>query len=329
MWQNFLFSFNAGFPLLFFVLLGYLLEKRKFFGEGFFPQADKFIFNIALPCMIFSSVYDCDISDLSDYGLIGFTVIGITAVVVVLFIIVPLTVRDNSKRGALIQGIYRSNFAIFGIPLVESIAGDEGVAAIAVAMPFTMILFNAYAVITLSVFRDDRKSTEPKAVIAQILKNIVTNPLIIATVLALCLLLLEGETGFELPEFVSTPITWLSNSVSALALMSLGSSLVSKGTSSGENKSRLRLAVVGAFAKTVLLPAVMVTIAALLGFRGARLSVIFVLFGAPTAVASYIMAKNMKSDADLAGQILVISTVMSLVTMFIGVFIIKTLGLIE
>ncbi|MCD8056352.1 MAG: AEC family transporter [Clostridiales bacterium] len=328
MWQNFLFSFNAGFPLLFFVLFGCVVYRRGFLGADFFPQADKFVFNIALPCMIFLSVYSCDVSDLSDFGLIAFSVVGITACVIVLCLLVPLILKDNAQRGAVIQGIYRSNFAVFGIPLAQSIAGDEGAKMIAVAMPFVIILFNAYAVIALSIFSDKRGKSSPSKVFLRILKNTVTNPLIIASVLGLLMLFVEYETGFSLPEFVNTPVTWLSNSVNALALMSLGASLVTSRESGGGG-GKLKIAVAASVVKTVILPAVMVTIAALLGFRGARLAVIFVMFGAPSAIACYIMAKNMKSDAELAGQILVISTVMSLVTIFIGIFIIKSLGLIE
>ena len=76
------------------------------------------------------------------------------------------------------------------------------------------------------------------------------------------------------------------------------------------------------------MPTVMVTAAALLGFRGVALGIILVLFGAPTAVSSYIMAKNMDSDYELAGQILLLTTMMCLFTIFIGIFVLKSLSLI-
>jgi hypothetical protein len=40
------------------------------------------------------------------------------------------------------------------------------------------------------------------------------------------------------------------------------------------------------------------------------------------------MAKNMKSDYELAGQILLLSTLFCIVTIFIGVFLMSTIGLV-
>jgi len=80
--------------------------------------------------------------------------------------------------------------------------------------------------------------------------------------------------------------------------------------------------------KLVIVPLVTVGIAALLGFRNEALGTIFILFGAPSAVSSYIMARNMKNDSDLAAQILLFTTMLCLFTVFSGVFLLKTLALI-
>ena len=87
-------------------------------------------------------------------------------------------------------------------------------------------------------------------------------------------------------------------------------------------------AAVGAACKTVVVPALAVTVAALLGFRGPSLGVVLICFGSPTAITSYIMAKKMDNDHDLAAQILLLSTLICVVTIFIGIFILKTLALI-
>ena len=51
-------------------------------------------------------------------------------------------------------------------------------------------------------------------------------------------------------------------------------------------------------------------------------------YPAPSAVSSYIMAKNMHSDDELAGQILIFTTLISSVTLFIGIFLLKSFHLI-
>ena len=93
-------------------------------------------------------------------------------------------------------------------------------------------------------------------------------------------------------------------------------------------KGRIHLAVLSASLKTIVLPAVAVGAAILAGYRGVELGIIYILFSGPTAVSSYIMAKNMDSDHELAGQILLLSTLMCVFTIFMGVFALKYAGMI-
>lgn len=324
MLDNLIFSVNTVLPLCFFVLMGILLRKKKVFTPEFFSEVDVFVFKIALPCMVFIDVLECDVSQLTDFGLIGFSVIGVTATVALLFVTVPLIVKDKRRSGAVIQGIYRSNFAVLGVSLAGGIAGDAGLSAMAVVMPFAIVLFNGFAVLTLSVFAPDEEKKAPAEIAKTIVLNVIKNPLIIATVFALFFILVRETLSFELPTLVTGIAQRLSDTVYAMALISLGASMTPESFGDG----KLKIAVTASVIKTVVLPTVAVTVAALLGFTGARICVVFVLFGAPSAISSYIMAKNMKSDAELAGQILLISTVMSLFTIFLGVFIMKTLALI-
>ncbi len=324
MLENLMFSVNIVLPMCFFVLFGYVLKRKKFFSDSVFPEFDKFVFKIALPCMIFLNVLECDVSQLTDFGLIGFAVIGVTLSVILLILLVPLFEKKQSRRGAIVQGIYRSNFAVLGVPLAEGLAGEDGLIAMAVVMPFAILLFNAYAVISLSIFAPDNEKKSAGGVAKTVLKNIVTNPLIIGTAIALILVLLRETVNFATPAIITTVTGKLSDTVYALSLISLGASMTAESFGDG----KLRTAVIASLCKTVVLPTVAVTTAALMGFRGARICVLFVLFGAPAAISSYIMAKSMKSDAELAGQILLVSTIMSMATIFIGVFILKTLSLI-
>lgn len=324
MLDNLIFSLNTVLPLCFFVLLGAILRHKRMFSPEFFSDVDRFVFKIALPCMVFLDVLECDVSQLTDFSLIGFAVAGVTLSVLVLSLTVPIFIKDKARQGAFIQGVYRSNFAVLGVSLAGGLTGDEGLAAMAVVMPFAIVLFNGYAVITLSVFTERENKKSAREVTLTVAKNIVTNPLIIATAIALVFILVRETLSFELPEVVTGITGRLSDTVYALALISLGASMTKESFGDG----KLKTALVASVLKTVVLPVIAVTVAALMGFTGARICVVFVLFGAPSAISSYIMAKNMKSDAELAGQILLVSTVMSLLTIFVGVFVMRTLALI-
>ena len=147
----------------------------------------------------------------------------------------------------------------------------------------------------------------------------MTNPLIIGVVVALPFMFWQ----IELPLVADKTLTYLKNLVTPIALISLGSTVKLKSF-----EGRVRCALLSACGRTLFVPAVMVTIAALVGFRASALGTILILFGAPTAVSSYIMAKNMNSDHELAGQILLLTTLMCLFTIFIFIFILKSLALL-
>lgn len=228
-------------------------------------------------------------------------------------------VKDKGVRGAFIQGACRSNFAILGVPLAVNMFGEIGGQVIAITMPFVILMFNTYSVIILSVFSDSTEHKLNKKSIVQILKNIVTNPLIIAVVLALPFMLLE----IEIPTVANKTLNYISGLATPLALLSLGASFNFESL-----RGKMKYAVASSLCKTVFLPAIMVIAAALIGLRGPALGVVLICFGAPTAVSSYIMSKKMNNDHELSSQILLLSTIMCAFTIFIGIFILKTLQLI-
>lgn len=319
MLESFLYSLNVILPIFILVILGFILGRYKFLTPEFLSVSEKFVFKIALPCMLFLEVAHSNISETLDVPLIIFCCTGIIISFIVLCLTVPVFIKSNDKRGAFIQGVYRSNFAILGVPLAENMFGESGVKIIAIVMPFAIVIFNVLAVVVLSMFAPADKKKSTGVLIKEIAKNIITNPLIIAIVLAVPFML----TSFKLPVFLDKSITYLSNTTFSLALMSLGANFTSKSI-----KGRISLSIAASVLKTAVIPFAAVFIAVILGFTGEPLGIIFILFGAPTAVSSYIMAKNMGSDYELAGQILLLTTMMCLFTLFLGIFIMKSLSLI-
>lgn len=316
---NLQYSINAVTPIFLLVILGMILKRIGFISEEFTEIAEKFVFQISLPVMLFLEIAESSLEDIVNIRLILFCIIAVTAAFILVTIIAAMTIRDKKKRGSIVQGICRSNFAILGVPIAENMFGSVGVSAIAAVMPFVILMFNAYSVVALSLFAEEKSERMNKKKVMMILKNIVTNPLIIAVILAiLCLIV-----SFEMPVVLSKSLNYLGDLTTPLALISLGANFKPESL-----KGRVGYAVCGALGKTVILPAIMITVAALFGFRHAELGVVLILFGAPSAVSSYIMAKQMKNDAELAAQILLLSTVLCVFTLFIGIFTVKTLNLI-
>lgn len=319
MWENFVYSANTVLPIFVMVVLGYILKHIKFLDDRFFAQSEKFVFKLALPAMLFLEVSRAGGSGSFNPRLALFCCIAITLSVILLSLIVPRIVKGRDKCGAIVQGIYRSNFAVLGVPLATNMFGEAGGSAIAMVMPFVVILFNVYAVIVLSIFAPVEERMSKTDLVKKIIRTIVTNPLIIGILLALPFML----TGWKMPTLLEKTATNLSNTTFALSLLSLGSTITFDAL-----KGKLRYSLTAALTKMVGLPIIYLTVAALLGFRGIELGAVLILCGTPSAVSSYIMAKNMKSDYELAGQILLLTTLICMASFFAFVFLLKTIGLI-
>ena len=324
MLDNLILSLNTVTPVLILTVLGMVLKKIRLLPDGFYSAADKFVFDIALPCMIFLQVAGADMTGGGDLMKLPiFTVVMLLLTCTAFSVVTHLIVRDPARVGASVQSMFRSNASILGVVFITNIyAGtaesEVALAGYAITMPFVILMYNVLSVVVLTVFMPTAEGEEKQKInIGKILINTAKNPLIIAVVLGLPFMIF----GWELPTILNISLGYLSDSTTALALISLGA-----GFSFSALKGNITLASVTSIVKTVIHPIIGVAAAYLCGFRGNELLITFIIFGTPAAVSSYIMAKNMKSDHELAGQILLISTLMCILTIFLGVFLMKTVG---
>ena len=172
MLSNLTYSVNAILPIFLLAVLGALFRKTGKIDDRFVDTADWLMFKIALPVMLFQEVAGSSLSDSLDLKLILFLIVSVTLSFLLTSAVVSVTVRDRSKRGALIQGCCRSNFAILGVPIAVNMFGDIGGETIAIAMPFVILMFNTYSVIILTVYSGDSDKRLDRGTVIGILKNI-------------------------------------------------------------------------------------------------------------------------------------------------------------
>ena len=319
MLDSFTYSFNIIAPIFIIVFLGAWLRKKHFVNDEFLSVCDKLVFKICLPCLLFLNIADTNISESLNFKLIIFCIVAVTLTAFIPCLFMPLFIRDKAKCGAFIQGSFRSNAAILGVTLAQSMFADAGVSAIAMVLPFIVVIFNVYAVIILTIFAPVDSKLSPRELIRHIIKAVLTNPLIIAIVFAL----LWQLVPMKLPSVADISLSYLADIAMPISLISLGASI-----DLASLKGRIGLAIASSVCKTVFVPALAIGAAIIIGLRNVELGVVFIVFGGPAAVSSYIMAKQMKSDYELAAQILLISTLMCILTLFLGIFILKETGLI-
>lgn len=306
-------SFSVVFPIFLSIALGYFLRIVKVWSEPTISKVNRLVFKAFLPVSVFLNIYNSDLSQSFDMSIVSFTVVAILTVFLFCSVLVPLIEKEPRRRGVMVQGMMRSNFVILGVPVVESVFGSQGSAMAAALITFVIPMYNVLAVITLEINRKGKPN------FLKILLGIIKNPLIIASVLGVIALLLK----IKIPGLVMKSMKSWASVATPLALVTLGGSFEFSKIKSG---ARQLLTVL--FARLIAVPAVVLGAAVLMGFRGVSLMTLLAVFATPTAVSSYTMAQQQGGDGELAGQIVVFSSLFSMVTLFGFIYIMKTLAFI-
>lgn len=297
------------------ILLGFLLKKIGIINENFVAITSKFVFNVSLPAFIFMKISALDLTAALDIEQIIFIYAGTLLVYLVIWIISSLFIKDGRDLSVFVQGAYRSNFAIVGLAIIANLFGDEGLGKASLILAFLLPVYNVLAVVILTVpMRKIRKLNLRSTVY-----EVMFNPLIVAVIISLPF----SYFKLELPSMLFTTGNFLSDVALPLALIGIGGSL------NIENIKRAStLAFSSSIIKLIVVPVVLTLFAYLFGYRSMDLGIMFILFACPTAIVSFIMAEAMGCNSKLAGNIVVISTIGSVITISAAIIFLKSVGLI-
>lgn len=326
--ESLVFALSAITPIVLFVLLGYMLKRIGLFKKDFSVAVNKLVFTVFLPLHLFVSINKLD----SFEGIKASYIVYTLVFTVILFLLsIPLVLRATDsaeRRGVILQSCIRSNYALLGISLAEQITGSFGVAVVSLLSAFTIPLFNILGVISLASFKRNGEKINVK----NILLDIVKNPLIIGVALGALSLGVRAMLGgvgvdFRISDVkpLYSVLTQLAALATPLALMALGARF--EATATASMKKEL---IVGTLMRTLIVPTLGIGTAYFL-FKdtlSAEYFVAFVaVFATPVAVSTVPMAQEMGGDADLAGQLVVFTTVVSAASVFIALFALKSLGI--
>lgn len=303
--DSFLIAANAVLPMFLLIALGIVLRRFPFMRPEIADGINSLAFKVLLPTLLFNNIYGGELSAVVRPRLIIYCLAGAITIWLISILITHLAEKRKSKRGALIQGMYRSNFIIFGLPIVINLFGPDKAAVTSFMIAVTVPLFNLLAVITLEIYSG--RNTR----ISSLLLDILKNPLIISSIIGFLFMMLQ----IPLPAFISVTIGNIAGTATPIALIILGAML--QPHKIRDNYSAISIAL--GF-RLIIAPLLAIPFAVLLGFRGVELATILAIFASPTAVSSFVMAKQMGGDGDLAGQIVVFSTLFSCITVFLWVF---------
>ncbi len=333
----FIFAINAVLPIILMIALGYFLKQKGLFTGDFLKIGNKTVFRLLLPVLLFTNLAKMD-----NFTELRLDVILYVFTVIILLFLIGLLIASRTaqrnQKGVLLQCVFRSNFALIGVPLAQLIAGEKGVQSAAVLSAFTIPLFNILAVVALSVYAPDTQAAAPGKRIVKILRDILHNPLIIgvfAGILFVCIKPLfirlpRNITAFLLKfEFLQTTLDYLAKASTPIALLVLGGQFEFSRVHG--LKRQITLGVAGRLLFAPLLGvggAAFLHINHILCLDSGTFAALIALFGTPVAVASAIMAEEMGSDGQLAGQLVVWTTLLSSIVIFITIVLLRGMGLL-
>lgn len=313
--ESFIFSVGITLPIFIVLCAGTILKKTGSIDDAFIGKASRISFNVALPALLFISILKSDIDIRQGFSVTLYGVVATTFLFVLLELFLPPFIRDKKDCGVMVQGAFRSNLGIVGLAYCLNAYGDSVYGPAAMYVAFNTILYNVLAVITLSRWSDAESSSNN--LLPVLFKAIARNPMIIAIIVALSI----KFAGLSLPATIVQAGSYFAQLALPLALLCAGASLNYSG------RANLNMALVATVFRLVLFPGVLTLGAILIGFRGMELGTLFLMTSAPAAAASYIMARAMGGNANLAGNIIAATTLFSLVTTGIGAALLRYFGL--
>lgn len=311
--ESFLISVRVVIPIMLLMLLGALLRRIKLVDDATLTKMDNLGFRIFLPVQLFYSLYRAE-NNFSAYSrplLTGLLFIGI--IFALSLLIFTFLEKDPLRRGPMIQCEIRINFTIFGMAIATALYGEENTGLIAVLAAVIIPITSTIAAILFEIYRGGSIHA------GKLLLNILKNPFLIGAVLGAAFLFLK----ISLPSSVESAVHDLSNIATPFCLIVLGGSIHLSAM-----RGRGRSLAIAVIAKSLIIPAVFIPLAIWMGFRGEELAALAIAMACPTAVSGFTLAKQCGADGELAGQMVIVTTLCSVFTMFLVIWALTANGLI-
>ncbi len=311
--DSFLLALSVVLPMLIMMSVGILIRRADLVDAHTTKKMDGINFRLFLPCLLFVNIYQSDLAHDFSPEVVLYALAEFFVLMTLLFTIVPRIMKRPEQISVVCQAIFSGNFVIFGLTVTEYIYGPGSTGTASLLSAIVVPLMNVTAVILLEYFRPGGGKVEPKKLVMGVAKNPLIHGCVLALAASLC--------GLNLPDMVFSPIQSMSRVATPLAFVLLGATL----SLDGFRRNKVILAWT-TFMRMVIVPAVTIIAAILLGFRDVELASIMVLFSAPTAVSSFSMAQQMGADGELAAQLVALTAVFALPTIFTITFLLRFLG---
>ncbi|MFE8070231.1 AEC family transporter [Marinobacteraceae bacterium S3BR75-40.1] len=301
-------------PIFLVLVVGIVLRRQGVIDEAFINTASRLVFNLALPALIFVNLAGLELSDVVEPAqlllALAVTVIGF----VILWHLSGAFIPEPENRGTFVQGAFRGNLGIVGIALCANLYGQAGLAMGSMLLAVLTLAYNLLSIYALSAGRGSGAQAW-----LSMLRGIIRNPLILSILAGVSV----AALGWQLPAILTKSLDYFAAMTLPLALLCVGATITL-----GALRHSSRLTLWAVLLKLVILPGAYTGAALAWGFQGPALGTLFAMFAAPTATVSYIMARAMGGNADLAANLVALTTLFSPLSLSLGLSLLSALQLL-
>lgn len=278
--DNLIFSLNATVPVFLMMLLGMVFRKIGLMDREFAAKLNRFVFQIALPVVLFQDLAGEDFSQAWDFSFVAFCFLATLISILVIAAVSRLFVK-REILGEFVQASYRSSAALLGIAFIQNIYGDAGMAPLMIIG--TVPLYNIMAVLILSVMNPVSHKMD-RAALKKAGIGILTNPILWGIAIGL----LWSVCRIPQPEILKKTVDSVAALATPLGLMAMGA-----GFEGRKALTMVKPTMAASLIKLVVLAGIFLPVAIWLGFEKEQLVAVLIMLGSATTVSSYVMAKNM------------------------------------
>lgn len=328
--DSFIYSLNATIPIFLVMIVGAVIKRLGVIDDNFTNKANKYVFNVALPALLFSDIAKADIRTQFDVRFVLYCMVVTTVCFAGVWVATEIFMKDDTMKGSFVQGTFRGSAAILGMAFIQNMFDSTGMAPLMIVA--SVPLYNIFSVVVLTfkahpeVFGENKTgeckeaALSPKDNIKKACVNIAKNPIILAIFAGLAVSVL----GIKFAPVVDKTLGMIAQTASPIALIVIGASFEGR-----KAIKKIKPTLIATFVKLIGQAAIFLPVATGMGFRNQELMAILIMLAAPSTVSCFIMAKNMDNDSVLSSSIIVLTTMLSAVTLTGWIFLLRSLGFLS
>ena len=289
---------NTIIVILILIFLGYFLKIIKLLKTKDIDVLNKIVINIAMPCLIFSSLYSADLSNITNLAIMPLISVSVGAVCgLLVFIILTIKEYPKEKKWGAVVPVVIGNTAFLGFPFVLGIFGQDYLIRAIFYDMGSLILFLSLSMILMVNFGGSFK---------EVIKKILSFPVLWAVILGIIFNIFNVPIGIVATNIVG----YLAAVAVPIVMISLGLSLKFKGVF-----KNFKIVGLDVIVTLLIAPIIALFLVSIFGLSGMEKTISIIEAAMPSGLLTLILAVTYKLDFNLTAECVIATTILSLITL--------------